>query len=109
MALNNITLTAAMRSNLLSLQGIASDVATTQQRLATGKRVNSAVDDATAFFSAQAGYSKADALNTLKSAMSEGLQKINTALQATTTATSLLKQMKSLADQALATSDSTTK
>jgi flagellin len=109
MALNNITLTSAMRSNLLALQGISSDIAVTQERLATGKRVNSASDDASAFFSSQAGYSKADALNTLKSGMSEGLQKIKTALQATTTATSVLKQMKSLADQALATSDAATK
>jgi flagellin-like hook-associated protein FlgL len=109
MALNNITLTAAMRSNLLALQGIAQDTAVTQQRLSTGKAVNSAVDNASAFFSAQAGYNQADALTQLKAAMGEGLQKINTALQATSTAASILKQMKSLADQALSTSDSTTK
>lgn len=107
--MNNITLTGAMRSNLLSLQGISQDVATTQQRLSTGKRVNSAVDDASAYFSAQAGYNKAEALNTLKAAMGEGLAKIKTALTATQTATSVLKQMKSLADQALATSDSATR
>jgi flagellin len=107
--MNSITLTGAMRSNLLSLQGIASDVATTQQRLATGKRVNSAADDASAYFSAQTGYNKAEALNSLKDAMGEGLQKIQTALTATTSATSVLKQMKSLADQALATSDTTTR
>lgn len=103
--MNSITLTSAMRSNLLSLQGIAMDVAVTQQRLATGKRVNSAADDASAYFSAQQGYNKADALNSLKSAMGEGLQKIQTALSAASSSTSLLKQMKSIADQALATSD----
>ena len=107
--MNNITLTGAMRSNLLSLQGISQDVAVTQQRLATGRRVNSAADDASAYFSAQAGFNKAEALNSLKAAMGEGLQKIQTALTATSSATTVLKQMKSLADQALATSDSTTR
>ncbi|MEP7355154.1 MAG: flagellin [Acidobacteriota bacterium] len=107
--MNSITLTSAMNANLLSLQGIASDVALTQQRLATGKKVNSAQDNASAYFSAQQGYNKADALNTLKDAMGEGLQKISTALTATNSATTTLKQMKSLADQALATNDTTTK
>jgi len=107
--MNSITLTSAMRSNLLSLQGISQDVQTTQLRLATGKRVNSAADDASAFFSAQQGYNKADALSGLKAAMGEGLQKIQTSLTAAQTATGILKQMKSLADQALATSDATTR
>ncbi len=107
--MNNITLTGAMRSNLLSLQGISQDVAVTQQRLATGRRVNSAQDDASAYFSAQQGFNKAESLNSLKAAMGEGLQKIQTALTATSSATSVLKQMKSLADQALATSDATSR
>lgn len=104
-----VTLTGAMRSNLLSLQEISALQSTTQQRLATGRRVNSAVDDASAYFSSQAGFAKSEALNSLKAAMGEGLQKIKTALQSTTSAVDILKQMKSLADQALATSDTTTK
>ncbi len=105
----NISLTSAMRANLSSLQDVAKLIGTTQQRLATGRRVNSATDDATAYFSAQAGFNKADALTSLKAAMGEGLQKIQTGLTAVSSATDILKQMKSLADQALASNDSTTK
>jgi flagellin-like hook-associated protein FlgL len=98
-----------MRSNLLNLQSVSKQVATTQERLSTGRRVNSAVDDASAYFSAQTGFQKADDLSALKSAMGEGLQKIKAGLTATESATSTLKQMKSLADQALSTSDTNTK
>ena len=45
---NNITLTSAMRANLLSLQDVSKLIGITQQRLSTGRRVNSASDDATA-------------------------------------------------------------
>jgi flagellin len=106
---SNITLTSAMRANLLSLQDVSKLIGITQQRLSTGRRVNSASDDATAYFSAQQGFTKADGLSSLKAAMGEGLQKIQTALTATSSATDILKQMKSLTDQALASSDSTIK
>ena len=52
MSLSNITLTAAVRQNLLSLQGTAELLATTQGRLATGKKVNSALANPTNFFTA---------------------------------------------------------
>jgi flagellin len=107
--MSNISLSSAMQSNLLSLQGISKQIASTQTALSTGKSVNSASDNATAFFSAQQGYNQADSLNQLKSAMGEGLQVVNTALQAITSATSILQQMKALASQALSTSDTTQK
>ena len=46
MSLSNITLSASVRQNLLSLQGTATLLATTQERLATGKKVNSALESA---------------------------------------------------------------
>src|SRR5262247_180267 len=53
MSLSNITLTASVRQNLLSLQSTADLLATTQNRLATGKKVTSALDNPTNFFTAQ--------------------------------------------------------
>ena len=51
---SGVTLTAATRQNLLSLQGTADLVATTQNRLLTGKKLNSALDNPTNFFTASA-------------------------------------------------------
>jgi len=53
MALNSITLTSGMRQNLFALQQTQTLMETTQQRLSTGKRVNSALDDPINFFAAQ--------------------------------------------------------
>jgi len=103
-----ISLSAAMQNNLLSLQNINSQIQTAQTDLATGKSVNSAADNATAYFEAQAGYTQASQLNNLKDAMGQGLQVVNTALQSITSATSLLQQMQGLAQEAEATTDTTT-
>jgi flagellin-like hook-associated protein FlgL len=97
-----------MQNNLLSLQSINSQIQTAQTALATGKSVNSAADNATAFFEAQSGYTQASQLNNLKDAMGQGLQVVSTALQSITSATSLLQQMQGLAQQAEATTDTTT-
>ena len=50
---SNITLTAAVRQNLLSLQNTADLMSTTQNRLATGKKVNSALDNPISYFTSQ--------------------------------------------------------
>src|ERR1700761_6817542 len=62
---SSVTLTAAVRSNLLALQDTTSLQATTQQRLATGKKVNSALDNPTNFFTAAALSERAGQLNNL--------------------------------------------
>jgi len=51
--MSDVVLSGAIRSNLLSLQNTASLLATTNERLATGLKVNSAIDDPTAFFTAR--------------------------------------------------------
>jgi len=51
--MSGIILSAAVRQNLLALQDTAALAATTQQRLATGKKVNSALDNPSAFFTSQ--------------------------------------------------------
>ena len=53
MALSTISLTSGMRANLFSLQKTSRDMETTQNRLATGRRVNTALDDPINFFAAQ--------------------------------------------------------
>jgi flagellin-like hook-associated protein FlgL len=98
-----------MRSNLVALQQTSALMAMTQERLATGKRVNSVVDDAQSYFSAKQGTDKADALSTLKLDMGEGLQKVKAGLAAIDGSSAVLKQMKGLANQAKSTSDATTR
>src|SRR5436190_21960522 len=51
--MSEITLTSAVRSNLLSLQNTADLLGRTQERLSTGKKVNTALDNPTNFFTAQ--------------------------------------------------------
>jgi flagellin-like hook-associated protein FlgL len=98
-----------MRSNLLSLQQTAQAIGVTQQRLSTGRRVNSATDDASAYFSAQQGFQKSTDLSSLKADMGEALQKIKTATTALSSVNDVLGQMKGLVNQAKATSDTTTR
>ena len=62
---SNITLSAGVRQNLLSLQNTATLSALTQNRLATGKKVNSALDNPTNFFTSQSLSNRASDLNSL--------------------------------------------
>ena len=75
----SISLTAQMTTNLLSLQGTAKLMGITQDRLATGKKVNSAIDDPVAFFDADAHYQLANDYATFKNGMSEAVQTIKAA------------------------------
>jgi flagellin-like hook-associated protein FlgL len=96
-----------MQANLYSLDTISQQIQSAQKQLSTGKAVNSASDNATAFFEAQSGNNEASQLNNLKNAMGQGLQVVNTALQTISSATSLLQQMQALAQQAESTTDTT--
>src|ERR1700689_4877729 len=104
---SSVSLTSAMQANLFSLDNINSQIQVAQQDLSTGKSVNSAADNATAFFEAQSANNTASQLGNLKDAMGQGLQVVQTALTTITTATSLLQQMQSLAQQAESTTDVT--
>jgi flagellin-like hook-associated protein FlgL len=79
---SGITLTAATRQNLLSLQGTADLLTQTQNRLSTGKKVNSALDDPTSFFTSQALSGRSGDLGNLLNGISNGVQTIQTANQA---------------------------
>jgi flagellin len=102
-----VSLSAAMQANLYSLDTINSQIQTAQTDLSTGKSVNSASDNATAYFEAQSANNESSQLNNLKDAMGQGLQVVQTALTTISSATSLLQQMQALAQQAESTTDTT--
>ena len=106
---NDITLSSATRTNLLSLQNTSSLISQTQQRLATGLKVNSALDNALAFFEARSLNDRASDLSTIKSNISGGVSVITAAVQGLTSIESVLQQMKALAQSAISAPESSTR
>lgn len=107
MAANNISLTAGMRNNLLSLGKTSSLINLTQNRLATGKKVNSALDNPTNYFAAQTHLSRADDLSSRKDGMSEAVQTVKAADAGIKAITSLIESAKGVAQAAIATASTT--
>jgi len=101
MAVNTIQLTAGMRQNLFSLQQTAKDMEVTQKRLASGLRVNTALDDPINFFTAQEHRLRSTDLAGRKDGMSEAIQTIKAANVGIEGITNLLAQAKSLAQSAM--------
>jgi flagellin len=101
MALSNITLSAAVRQNLLSLQGTADLLSTTQGRLATGKKVNSALDNPTNFFTAAGLDARASDISNLLDSIGNGVQVLQAANTGITSLTKLVDTAKSIANQVL--------
>jgi len=98
--MSDITLTSGIRQNLLSLQQTSADLTTTQEALATGKAVNSAADNPSAFFTSQNLTNTANSLSALLDQIGQGQQTINAATDGLTGLTSLLQQALSTAQQA---------
>ena len=63
--MSDITLSAGVRQNLLALQSTATLLSTTQEALSTGKKVNSALDNPSNFFTSQSLNNRANDLNAL--------------------------------------------
>src|SRR5207344_2614535 len=101
MSLSNITLSAAVRQNLLSLQGTAELLATTQGRLATGKKVNSALDNPTNFFTAAGLDNRANDISNLLDSIGNGVQVLQAANTGITSLQKLVDTAKSIANQVL--------
>ncbi len=99
--MSNITLTAAVRQNLLSLQNTAALLSTTQERLATGKKVNSALDNPTNFFTAAGLDARASDISNLLDSIGNGVQVLQAANTGITSLTQLVDTAKSIANQAL--------
>lgn len=108
MAIGDITLTAAMRANLVSLQSTAELMGRTQERLATGKRVNSAIDNPTNFFAARAHTQRADLLNGLKDNINEAIQTVKAADTGVSGINRLLESIRGVVTQARSALNSTT-
>ncbi|MDO8876809.1 MAG: hypothetical protein Q8M24_06820 [Pseudolabrys sp.] len=97
---SDITLSAGVRANLLSLQNTAQLMQTTQNRLATGKKVNSALDNPLNFFSSASLGARASDLSSLLDSMSNGIQTIQAANNGITAVTSLVQQLQATVSQA---------
>jgi len=107
MALSNITLTAGMRANLLALQNTQNLFEVTQTRLATGKKVNTALDDPISYFSAKGYMDRASDLAGLKDNMNEAIQIVKAADAGISALEDLVAQAKSLATSALSSGSTT--
>jgi flagellin len=99
--MSGIVLTAAVRQNLLSLQDTANLLATTQTRLATGKKVNSALDNPTNFFTAAGLDSRASDISNLLDSIGNGVQVLQAADTGITSLQKLVDTAKSIANQVL--------
>jgi len=104
----DITLTATSRSNLLSLNQTTDLANRTQTRLATGLKVASAIDDATAYFASKNLSDRASDFSARKDEINQGISTLKAAVNATESADKLLKQIKGVAIAAK-TADDTTK
>jgi len=104
-----ITLSSATRTNLLSLQNTTGLIGRTQERLATGLKVNSAIDDALAFFKARNLNARASDLSSVKDGIMGGISVLKAAVQGLESIESVLKQMKALAQSAISAPESTTR
>jgi flagellin len=107
--MSDITLSAGVRQNLLALQNTAELFNTTSNRLATGKKVNSALDNPNSFFTAQSLQGRASDLSNLLDAQSNAVQTVQAANEGITSIQKLVDSAKALANQALQSSDTTTR
>src|SRR5271163_470978 len=101
--MSGIVLSASVRQNLLSLQSTAALLATTQNDLATGNKVNSALDNPTEYFTAQGLNSRASQISNLLDGIGNGVQVLQAANAGITSLQSLVANAQSIANQVLQT------
>jgi flagellin len=106
--MSSIVLSAGVRSNLLQLQQTSNLINTTQTNLATGKKVNSALDNAISFFTAQGLDNRANELSGLLDTMSNGISTIQAANNGITSITKLVQSAQALVSQAQQAGNATT-
>lgn len=94
---DNVTLSASIRSNLLSLQNTGSMVNRTNSRLSTGQKVASAIDDAVAYFQAKGLTDRASDLTTRKDEIDQGISTVKSAVTGLENVEKILVQMKGVA------------
>ena len=101
-----IAISAGMRSNLASLQKTSDLLGTTQTRLASGRKVNSAIDNPTNFFAAANLNDRADKLNSRLDGMGQAISTLNAADNSITAMRGIVSALKGVVDEALGASDS---
>jgi flagellin len=101
--MSGIVLSASVRQNLLSLQSTAALLATTQNDLATGNAVNSALDNPSSYFTAEALNNRASDINNLLDGIGNGVQVLQAANTGITSLQSLVSNAQSIANQVLQT------
>src|ERR1700737_1719203 len=101
--MSGIVLSASVRQNLLSLQSTADLLSTTQNRLATGNKVNSALDNPTNFFTAQGLNNRASDITHLLDSIGNGGPILQAANPGLTSLQKLVDTAKSIANQVLQT------
>jgi flagellin len=105
--MSDITLSSGIRQNLLSLQQTSANLTTTQEQLATGKKVNSAADNPSSYFTSQNLTNSANSLSSLLDQIGQGQQTINAATDGLTGISSLLQQALATVQQAQQASPTT--
>src|SRR5665647_2712245 len=106
--MSDIVLSAGVRANLLQLQQTSDLITQTQNRLATGNKVNSALDNAISFFTAQGLNNRANSLSSLLDTMSNSINTIQAANNGITSITKLVQSAQALVSQAQQANNTTT-
>ncbi len=109
MSIGDISLSSSARQNLLALQGTAKLLGQTQARLASGKKINSALDGASSYFSSKGFLNSANDLSSLKDSMSTALQTIKAASDTIEALSTVVEQLKGIVNSALQTTDTATR
>jgi len=106
--MSDITLTGASRQALTSLQNTQELLGRTQGRLTSGQKVSSAIDNAVAYFKAKGLDDRSSDFSDRKDEIDQGISSLKAAINGTTIADSLLKQMKGIVNS-VRTADSSTR
>jgi len=107
MTIGDISLSASARANLSALQSTSQLLQTTQQHLATGKKVSSAVDNANAYFASQGFLNRANQLSSVKDSLTVSLQTVTSVTNSISDVTKVVNQLQGLVTQGLGTTDTT--
>jgi flagellin len=102
----SITLSAGLRNGVNALQDLDTVITKTNVRLQTGKKVNSAIDNAASFFAARAFSKEARDLGVLLDRQTQAIENVNKALKAIDNVSKLIESAQSLAKQAVVSTDS---
>ena len=105
--MSDINLSGATRTNLLALQRTTDLISRTQERLSTGLKVNSAIDDAISFFQARSLSDRARDLAVLKDSIDQGISSVETAVNGIESISDIVSQMKGIALSAKSDADTT--